>query len=78
MLVNCSIGTVAVRVTSALLDPPWDWGLLKPEPEPFMGISVIVSDGFSTVEPWKVTSGSMRQTNPKFCPSSMSNSADSM
>jgi hypothetical protein len=74
--VNCSMGAVAVRVTEATLEPATDCGLLYPEPEFCMGISVIVKVGDVVVDPRNVTSGRTRHTNPKWSPSSMSNSVE--
>ena len=72
--VNASIGTVAVLVITALSSPPTEAGLVYPEPELFSGITDIVADGEVAVDPRNVKSGSIRLTNAKLCPSSISNS----
>jgi hypothetical protein len=56
---------VEVLVTVADDDPASDCGLLYPDPEFIIGISVMVTCGEPVSDPLKVKSGRMRYTNPR-------------
>jgi hypothetical protein len=56
---------------------PFDLGLFVPDPELYMGYSVIVPSGVvPSVDPSKVKSGSILHTKAKLCPSPISNSEE--
>jgi hypothetical protein len=53
---------VDVRTTDAEDEPLLDWGLLYPDPEFIMGISVMVTAGESADDPSNVMSGNILYT----------------